>query len=603
MIETLQKAVQAHQTGNIAEAEEYYRAILATTPDQADALALLGVLLSGKGEHAEAISSIEKALKVDPKAALFKIHLGNALSAADRNAEAVVAMRQAIILQADLPEAHFNLGNILRHTDDWDNAIEAYRQAIRLKPNYVEAYNNLALAFAHEKRYDEALTQAQKSVTLAPTYADGWLTLCNVAEQVKDYDTALEAGEKVARLAPNNHKAWFGYGVVLNRLGRHEEAAAVYKLALTLKPERADIWDNLGQSFQSLNRLAEAETTFRKTIEVAGQVIDGEDEREVEEKEYGNRHWHLSLIELLQGKYKLGFARYRARFEDVGDLKRPATGKPLWCGEDLTDKTILIGDEQGFGDTLMFARYLPLLKEKGAKIIFSVHPALGPLFIGWSGVDRVVVHGFPVSNFDYHAVTFDLPHRFGTTLETVPNTVPYLPIPLPDERTALTQETGPLAGRPRIGVVWGGNPHHKNDENRSIPLKIFSDILFEKGAQFFSLNRDVKKGDNELFPHLPLTNLGPRIKTFADSARYVQQLDLIITCDTATAHLAGGMGKPVWVLLPFAPDWRWLLDRSDSPWYPTMRLFRQKKTGDWTSVTAEVKAALEVYLAAIPPPN
>ena len=423
---------------------------------------------------------------------------------------------------------------------------------------------------------------------VTPTYGEGWRTLCNIAEQTKDYALALSAGEHCVRLMPDSHFSWFGYGVALNRLDRHEEAIEAYKRALTLKPERTDIWDNLGQTYQSMDRLEEAEATFRKTIDVAGQTIPNEATREVAEEEYGNRHWHLALLELLRGKLKPGFARYRSRFKDVGGLKRPNFSRPLWRGEDLNGKTILVTDEQGFGDTLMFCRYLPLMKQRGAKIIFSVHKVLEPLFENWQGKDILITHGIAVPPYDFYASVFDLPHIFGTTLETIPANVPYLPVLQPDEATRLLPD-----GRKKIGVVWGGSPAHSNDSRRSIPLKLFAGLFQETQFQFYSLNRDMKPGDADLLPKLPVIDLAPRLKNFADGARLIGQLDLVITCDTATAHLAGGLGIPVWVLLPFAPDWRWLTERSDNPWYPSVRIFRQKKSGDWENVVEQVRDALK----------
>jgi ADP-heptose:LPS heptosyltransferase len=456
-----------------------------------------------------------------------------------------------------------------------------------LKPNYAEAHMNLALAFVHEKAYPEALTHAKQAVAIAPNYGDGWLALCNIAEQCKDYQLALEAGKRNTELLPNNNRAWFGYGVALNRVDRNEEAVTAYKRALELMPDRADIWDNLAQTYQSLNWLDEAEQAFHKTIAFAGQTIADEDSREIGEGEYGNRHWHLALMELLRGKYKKGFARYRARFGEVGGLARPNFSRPLWQGEDLNGKTLVICDEQGFGDTLMLARYLPLLKQRGARLIFSVHEVLKPLFENWPVIEQIVTHGDTISNYDYYASVFDLPLRFSTELDTIPAAVPYLPVLPPDAATHLEGDS-----RLKVGVVWGGSPLHSNDSRRSIPLKLFSGIFTDNHYQFFSLNRDLKPGDAELLPHLAVTDLTPRLKNFADGARLIGQLDLVITCDTATAHLAGGLGIPVWVLLPFAPDWRWLTDRPDSPWYPTARLFRQPRIGDWQSVIDQVKQAL-----------
>ncbi len=455
MTNLLKQAATLHQSGNLTEAEKLYRAVLRDEPQQLDAMALLGLVCGAKGEHDEAISLVEKAAARDPKSPLFRFQLGTVLMNAKRLPQAIAAFRQALALQPGMAQAWYNMANALRADGDWAGAISAYRQAIKLIPNYAEAYNNLALSLVHERQFGEALAESKKSVEVAPGYGEGWRTLCNIAEQMPDYQLALSAGKRCTELMPDSHFAWFGYGVALNRLDRNEEAIEAYKHALTLKPERADIWDNLAQTYQSLNRLDEAEATFRKTVEVAGQAIAGEDSRDVDEKEYGNRHWHLALMELLRGKYKQGFARYRARFEDVGGLKRPNFSRPVWKGEDLNGKTILVCDEQGFGDTLMLARYLPLMKERGAKIKFSVHPVLEKLFKGWTGADEVITHGTGVANYDTYASVFDLPHRFGTTLETVPAQVPYLPVLPPDEATRLEILQGdqavPVKGRRRVG--------------------------------------------------------------------------------------------------------------------------------------------------------
>lgn len=583
----LQKAVEAHQAGNLAEAMRLYREVAAQEPNNADALALLGSVCAETGDSAQAVGLISKAIRLDPKAALFRFYLGNALMTVSRFKEAAEAFSEAAKLEPGMAQAHYNLGNALRKAQDWPGAVKAYREAIARNPAYAEAHNNLALALAHEEQFDESMQAARRAVEIAPDYAESWLALCNVAERAGDYDLALQAGRRVTQLKPEDHKSWFGLGVALNRLNRHEEAIEPYKKALALKPYRADIWDNLGQTYQSLNRLEEAEEAYRRTIDVAGQLISDEDKREVAEEEYGNRHWHLALMELLRGKYKEGFARYRSRFQEIGALKRPHFSRPLWRGENLSGKTILVCDEQGYGDTLMLCRYLPMLKKAGARIIFSVHPVLKPLFEGWPSADALIVHNQPIPEYDFYTTTFDLPHRFGTMLETVPAEVPYLPLLAPDADTRLEDK-----GKKKIGVVWGGSPLHKNDANRSIPLKIFSQLFEFKGAQFYSINRDLKPGDAELLKTLPVIDLAPRLKSFADGARFMRQFDLVITCDTATAHLAGGLARPCWTLITFAPDWRWMLEREDTPWYPTMRLFRQPRIGDWQAVIDRVKSEL-----------
>jgi tetratricopeptide (TPR) repeat protein len=587
MNDILNSAMAKHRAGDLEEAAKLYRQALMAQPEHPDAMALLSNVLSLQGVHEEAIALIEKAVAGDEKSALFRFYHGNALMQAKRMQDAANAFRAALALKPDLAEAHYNLANVLRASDDWAGAIASYQKALAINPNYAEAHNNLALSYVHEKKYDEALKEAEKAVVLAPNYGEGWVTVCNVAEKTADYKLGLTAGEMAIKLMPANHFAWFGYAIILNRIDRNDEAIKAYEKALELKPSREDIWDNLGQTYQSLNRLDEAAAAFRKTIEVAGQVIQGEGTRAVAEEEYGHRHWHLALLELLQGKYNEGFARYRSRFKKVGGLQRPNYSRPVWKGEDLTGKTILITDEQGMGDTLMLARYIPLIKQRGAKIIFSVHPALEPLFKGWDAVDSVIVHGALVSSYDFYASVFDLPHIFGTTVDTIPSNIPYLPVLAPDEKTKIKSD-----GRPKVGVVWGGNPLHTNDIRRSVPLPLFADIFSINSVQFFSFNRDMKEGDAILLSNYPVTNLKPQLNNFADATRLLAQMDLVITCDTATAHLAGGLGKPVWVMLPFAPDWRWLTDREDSIWYPSARLFRQPRISDWAGVVAKLKEAL-----------
>ncbi len=587
---TLSEAMAAHQAGNLQEAERRYREVLETQPDNPDACALLGIVVGARGDFSEAIQWVDKAVKNDPASGLLHFHRGTVLMAAQKLPEAIDVFKCAIELQPNAPQIHFNFANALRANDDWKAAITQYREALRLDPKFLSALNNLSLSLVHEKQFDEALSLAHRAVALNPKYGDGWLTLCNVAEKVKDYGLALSSGQRAVELIPDNHYAWFGYGVALNRMNRDAEAIDAYKRALTLNPARADIWDNLAQTYQSLNRLEEAEETFRKTVEIAGQNIDGDGTREIDENEYGDRHWHLALIELLRGKYKEGFARYRARGKAIPELKRKTLPFPLWKGENLKGKSLFISDEQGYGDTMMLMRFVPLLKKQGATIVFSMHKVLKPLFENWEYIDRIIVHDENIPMCDYHCSSFDLPHRLGATLETLPREVPYLPVLKPDDATLLADKGF------KIGVVWGGSPLHLSDKKRSIPLALFADLFSVEGATFYSFNRDFKPGDKELLPQYPVKDLTPLLKNFAASARLINQMDLIITCDTATAHLAGGLGKKVWVMLPFAPDWRWLTGRDDSPWYPTARLFRQPKPEDWQSVIAAVKSTLKTQL-------
>lgn len=427
----------------------------------------------------------------------------------------------------------------------------------------------------------------------APDNLEAWLAVCAVAERFGDYAEILRAGDNIVRLAPQKPESWFIRGLALGRLGRIEEAAESYKKTLALDPDYVDGWINLGDSYQALNKIDEAERACRKAIAASGQEIANEEGCETAEEEIGSHYWNLAIIELLKGDLPRGFSHYRARFKAIAGRKRPDFPQPLWRGEDPRGKTILVIVDQGYGDTLLSSRFLPLLKARGARVILLAQPALVSLFKGWAGADQILEWGKDsLSPFDYHASEFDLPRLLGATVENVGKTVPYLPLLPPDEITKLEGD-----GRKKIGIVWSGNPNNLLDVRRSVPLAELVPMLEMKEAQFFSLNRDITRADADLLTRLGVVNLAPLLADFSVSARLIGQLDLVISCDTAVPHLAGGMGKAVWVMLPFASPWCWMLEREDSPWYPTARLFRQKKIGDWRDVARRVQKELQLWLA------
>jgi len=584
----LQKALQAHQEGKLADAEKLYSEVLEKEPDQADAIALMGVVLESRGKIFDAIKYVKRAVAMDPNAPLFQLYLGNVLMSAKDYLGAIDAFSNAISLQSDRVEFHYNLGNAFRKIDKWNEAKSSYERALEIEPKHALSRNNLALFYQHEKDLDEAVSLLKIAVSDEPNYGEGWLNLCNLSEKIEDYDLSLEAGMKSIALMPENSSAWFGLGVAFNRVGNNQDALVAYNEALKFKPNWAEVWDNIGQTYQFLNKLEDAKKAYKKVIEISNQEIKNEEDRKVDEKEYGNHHWHLALLELLMGDLKNGFARYRSRFEDVGGLSRPDFSKPVWQGENIEGKTILVLDEQGMGDSIMMARYLPLLKERGAYVKFVVLKPLIPLFENWEGADEIITRDNNFGEFDFYASVFDLPYCFETTLDSISNKVPYLPILSTDSKTDLSNYDGK-----KIAVVWGGAPLHKQDAKRSIPLKIMSKLFDISDVTFFSLNRDKREGDDEILSKTKVIDLSSKIDNFADTARFMDQMDLIISCDTSTAHLAGGLGKEVWTLLPFAPDWRWLLNRDDSPWYPTMRLFRQKEAGKWEDVIESVKDCIK----------
>ncbi|MDP9127292.1 MAG: tetratricopeptide repeat-containing glycosyltransferase family protein [Pseudomonadota bacterium] len=468
-----------------------------------------------------------------------------------------------------------------------------YRQILDAEPALADIRYNLGLIHGQLGRPWDAVREISAALESRPDFGQGWFMLCEFADIIEQHELNSFAATQAVRLLPDNPRAWLRHGLAFSRLERPEQAIEAYRRAVDLDPWLVKAWVNLCVTYKSIGRYSEAETAIRRAIAAAGEPIPDETGDEVDEAAFSYLHWHLALIELLSGRYKEGFSHFRARFRGGTDWKRFESDRPLWRGEDLRGKTILVLIEQGFGDAVMLCRYLHWLKADGARVIFQAQPALLPLFAGWPGADEVSAFGARLeASYDYHTAIFDLPHRFGATYETVPRAVPYLSAPPGDTESVL-----PDAGGLKIGVIWAGQPENTRGRNRSVPLEILAEIFKTKPCQFFSLTRDKRAGDAELIKKLPLTDLGPLLTDFGVTAQFMDQMDLVISCDTATAHLAGALGKTVWTLLPFVPDWRWALEREDNVWYPTMRLFRQSQRDVWQDVVARVAAALGQWVA------
>jgi len=466
--------------------------------------------------------------------------------------QAVSCYRKAVALTPDYAEAHNNLGSALRELGKPAESEACVRRALQLKPDYAEAHNNLGCALRDLNRPEEALTCYAKALQLNPAYAE----------------------------------ALTNQGNTLRGLGRLEEAQACHHQALALEPDNAVAHTNLGVTLQDQGKYDEALACFRKALEL--------------EPDIAATHWNLALVLLLRGELSEGLARYEKRFSG-GDNSEFVTAhetlsklsvKPRWQEENLQGKTLLLWTEQGLGDNLMMLRYLPLLKEKGAgKILMSCQPALTRIMQNIPAVDRVIGNGtpLPLDDFDCHCPMMSLPYVFGTRLETIPNTVPYLHVP-PAMAAKWSQRLATIKDM-KVGLVWAGSKTQKKDFLRSIPFKDLASVLAVPGVQFISL----QKGETE--NHGALLDWMAECEDFLDTAALVQQLDLVISVDTAVAHLAGALGRPVWLLNRFESEWRWMLEREDSPWYPTLRIFRQPALHDWGSVIQRVAEELKKTVA------
>jgi tetratricopeptide (TPR) repeat protein len=437
-----------------------------------------------------------------------------------------------------------------QNAGDVAGAIELYRRVIELNPFAGDAYNNLANLLAGRRQLLAAAACLRRA----------------------------------ARLAPRSATIFANLGNYLRLLGRFDEASAALGRALELEPDAAPVLYRYALLLEDLGDGERAISYFDRAIEKLPDSVE--------------MRWTRALAQLRLGDFARGFAGYEIRFE------RPQTRighftMPPWQGESLAGRTILVHTEQGFGDAIQFIRFMPRLSAMGARVLFSCPPEMMRLMTGFPGIAENLVHGAPMPGVvDFHVPILSLAHRLGITLETIPRATPYLappagvvgpPVPrAPDTRLA-------------VGIAWAGNPKHLNDANRSMPLEQFFALTDIEGVALYSLQKGARAGDlRALGFDAFVRDLDPGIADFADLAAAIMALDVIVSIDSAPVHLAGALGRPAFVLLPAKPDWRWMRGRDDSPWYPTLRLFRQSTPGDWTGVMARVRAAIAEMAAQRP---
>jgi tetratricopeptide (TPR) repeat protein len=571
----LETGLKYHQSGRLTDAEAFYQRALAAQPGHADALHLRGLLAYQLKRYDAAAELIGQAIEQNRRDPIYFSNLGAVLSDQGKHAEAVANFDQALALSPDHAEAFNNRGNALKNLRRFDDALASYDRALALKPDYAEAYNNRGNMLAQLKRFEEALTSFERAYALRPDS----VALSNSGNALKElgrYDEALVNFDKALGLSPAYAEIINNRGNVLKDMGRLEEALASYDKAVALRPDYAEAFSNRGNVLTELRRFEEALASYASAVAA--------------DPSYAQAHWNEALIRLLTGDYERGWikAEWRWKCPALG-LPQRNFAQPLWLGAEPVDgKTILIHNDQGLGDALHFCRYVPLLAERGAHVIVEIQEPLRQLMSGLAGVSRCISKTQQLPEFDIHCSMGSLPLAFGTRLGTIPSVTPYLHAPADSNWEARLGRKE----RPRIGLVWSGNPRHLNDRKRSIALSTLS-ALFDVDATFVSLQKEMRPGDEVILKERnDILNVGPSLDHFADTAAVISHLDLVISVDTSVAHLAGALGRPVWILLPFAPDWRWLLDRDDSPWYPTARLFRQTESREWPSVVARLRDAL-----------
>lgn len=574
--ESIQSALALQQAGRSGEAESIYRQILEEYPDDHDALQLLGLLLANQNRDQEAIELLSSAIAAKPGLAIYHNGLGEIYRKMRRWDEAVACYQRALALQPKFAEAYNNLGIAQWFEGRPTEAIASWQRAAQLKPDLAAAHSNLGNALKEQGRLDEAVVAYHQALRAQPGFAEGHLNLGNALQAKGEFEQAKAEFAEAARLRPNLAEAHNNLGNALRELGRLDEAMAAIQRAMELKPGSAEVHNNLGNVLKDQCRLNESIAAFERAIEIDPLLTEP--------------HWNLSHALLLSGDFKRGWEAYEWRWTEKSQFAKRSFVQPQWDGRDLNGQTILIHAEQGLGDSIQFVRYVALVAHRGGKVIVECQPSLVKLFRGSIEAQEIVARGQRLPAFDFHCPMLSLPLAFGTVLNSIPNPGAYLKAD-PQLAQSWKQKLGDSGDRVRVGIAWAGNPMHVKDRTRSIALPRWAPLAEAKNVIFYSLQKGLTSAPAPP-AGMELIDLTAELGDFADTAALVENLDLVVTVDTAIAHLAAAMGKPVWVLIAFSPDWRWMLGRSDSPWYSSLRLFRQPRFGDWDSVIQTVAAEL-----------
>jgi tetratricopeptide (TPR) repeat protein len=645
----MQMAVALHQQGRLGEAADLYRNALAMRPTDPNALHLLGLVKFANGASGEALTLIDSALRGGLASPQVLLNRGLVLNALNRPLDAVASFEQAILRDRNFLEAYSNRAILLAALGRPADALESYRQALRIAPNEAVLLYNYGNLLKGLGRRDEALGAYDAALKMQPDAAEVHIERADVLRELKRYDEAVASYDRVLTLRGGDVEALCNRGLALDALGRHADAVDSYDRALALRPEDAIILRNRGCAltslrvfdaalasfdailarnpadavahynrgnvFLQLERFEEALASYDAALAGRHDLVEAHNNRGLALKEldrfaeaadsyrcayaidvnHVEARWNEALLQLLAGDYKRGWAGYEWRWQKEPLIRaRRNFAQPLWRGEVISGRTILIHSEQGLGDTIQFCRYLPLVAKTGARVVFEVQPPLRRLLHGIAGVE-VIARGDALPEFDWQCPLLSLPLACGTRLETIPSDIPYLqaaPELVQNWATRLDAKR-----RTRIGLAWAGNADHRNDRNRSIGLSKLLPLL-DVEADFVSLQKVARPGDDVLLDSHNVLHPADALGDFADTAALIGGLDLVISVDTSAAHLAGALGKPVWVLVTHVPDWRWLLNRDDSPWYPSARIFRQDQSRDWNAVVAGTKTALTEFVSA-----
>ena len=613
--QSVEQAATLQRSGRLHEADRIYNAVLAADPQHFDALHLSGVLKYQQGRAVEALRLVAAALAIRPASADALMNHGVVLEALKRHDEALARFDQLLSARDRDATLHYNRGKALQGLGRYAEALASYDRAIALAPDLGAAHQNRGSTLAALDRDEDALASFDRALALVLALRgiatgdgiSGTLTE-GPAAMLAEMDAALAADPASVDLLNNR-------GKILFRLKRHAEAIATFDRSLALRSDQKDALLGRGNALAAIDHFDAAFTDFLRALSIAPNLADAylnlgnalvlvnRTEQALQcfsavlaiNPENPDAHFNEGLVRLLLGDFRQGWHKYEYRWKRPRHEKdRPTFPQPMWRGEkDLAGRTILLAPEQGLGDAIQFVRYAPLLDALGARVVVAAQPSLTALLATVPGVAEVITGGDALPHFDLYCPLLSLPMGFETELATIPSRVPYI-FPRQEWIDRWRVRSPKSSERLRVGICWAGTGAHVNNHRRSIAIEQFATILSVPGIDFVNLQKEVSAAESEMLSRHRVAQLGQEFADFAETAAVMAMLDLVVSVDTSVAHLAGAMGKAVAVLIPFSPDWRWLLDRTDSPWYPTMRLFRQSAIGDWDGPLARLRQELEV---------
>jgi len=564
-LDTLNTAISHHMAGRIVAAESLYRRVLDADAEHPSALYLFGVLNLATDRVGAAVGLLERVVRLRPEHAEGRFALANARYRQGDRTGAIAGYRAVLALEPGHEGARVNLARTLRESGDPPAAL-----ALLAAPRTAREWVERAAAYLADRQDVPCVAAAECALELEPDCAEAWFISGTARGRLRHFPEAIAALRRAIAAAPNHAEARLNLGNVLLDCDRPEEAEASIRAAIDRDPTLKEAHASLGFLLACAGRIEEAIAACQAAIRC--------------DPGFAQAHWNQAVAHLIAGDFAPGWEKYewRKRHEFFGSCFRRMEG-PYWEGEDLAGQTLLVLAEQGYGDTIQFCRYLPMLQARGARVVLACAPVLQPLLAGMTGLELADRDG-DLPEYDLWVDQMSLPRLFGTRIDNVPCPEGYLradPARVAAMRARLPAGT-------RVGLVWAGNPGHSNDRRRSTSFASLAPLLAVEGVTFVNLQVGPTRGDaagSVLFDPGELTD-------YAQTAAVVANLNLVITVDTSVCHLAGALGVPAWVMLPHVAEWRWMLDRTDTPWYHSLRLFRQPRAGAWADLISEVSLCL-----------